>query len=238
MRSIHMTAVVMLIVLAPAMGLADPTVESLLSLKPEGMSEGDRLQNSAYCLAAGRKAQDQGKFGAALDLYNKCLELNSEEMEAHLQKGRLFGDERVGLRAQAISELLLYVAANPADGNALADLGVQYMRTGRMAEAEDRFKLAVSRDPGDPGPKGFYGILLISFTDRVKEGVDLEKAALKGIPEEPWFWMNLAWGQVRLGRYAEARASAAGAITAMRAQGWGQQAVDEMNQLLREIERK
>jgi tetratricopeptide (TPR) repeat protein len=235
MRSIHAIAVMILLVLPPAASLADPTVESLLSLKAEGMSEGDRLQNSAYCLAAGRRAQDQGKFGTALDLYNKCLELNSEETEAHLQKGRLFGDERVGLRAQAIFELLLYVAANPANGDALSDLGVQYMRTGRMAEAEERFKLAVSRDPGNPSYKGFYGILLISYTERVKEGVDLEKAAVKGIPEEPWFWMTLAWGQVRLGRYAEARASAAGAITAIRARGWGQQAIDEMNGLVRSI---
>jgi hypothetical protein len=51
--------------------------------------------------------------------------------------------------------------------------------------------------------------------------------------------MNLAWGYVRLGRYPEARAGAAMAIKAIeRKPGWGNNAVDEMNQLLRSIEGK
>lgn len=230
---------VMLLVLGAATGVAEPTVESLLSLNGQGMSEGDRLQNASYCLAAGRAAYQAGKLGTALDLFNKCLELNGEEMEAHLEKGLLFRDDRVALRTLAISELLLYVSANPSDGHALAELADQYRRLGRIAEAEERFKAAVAQDPGDPMPKGGYGAMLIQLSDRVQEGVGLEVAAVKGIPDEPWFRMNLAWGYVRLEKYKEARAAAAAAIAAINAKpGWGSGAVEEMNRLLRTIEGK
>jgi len=238
MRSLCTIAVWFLLVLPASVGRADPTVEVLLSLKADGMNEGDRLQNSSYCLAAGRQARENGKFGIALDLFTKCLELNSEETRAHLEKGLLFGDERVVLRTRAISELLFFLAADPTDIHARTELGGQYMRLGRIAEAEEQFKMAVARDPGDPYPLGMYGILLIDFTDKVQKGVELERAAIAGIPDEPWFRMNLAWGYVLLGRYAEARAAAAAAITAIRKSDWGQPAVDEMNQLLRSIEGK
>ncbi len=226
----------LLLAVAAATGISDPTAEALLSLSAKGMSEGERLQNASYCLAAGRAAFEAGKLGTALDLFNKCLELNSEEMEAHLEKGRLLGDDRVQLRSMALSELLLYTSANPADGHALADLGDQYMRSGRPAEAEERLKTAISLDAGDPMPKGVYGILLIQFTDRVQQGVDLAAAAVKGLPDEPWFQMVLAWGYVRLEKYAEARAAAAAAIAAINARpGWGTDSVEEMNRLVRSI---
>ncbi|MGA2615778.1 MAG: tetratricopeptide repeat protein [Spirochaetia bacterium] len=238
MRNVWVIASWILLVLPAAAGGADPTVESLLSLKADGMNEGDRLQNAMYCLTAGRQARDDGKFGTALDLFNKCLELNSEEAEAHFQKGILFGDERVGLRKQAISELLLFLAANPANGHAAAELGHQYMMLGRFTEAEEQYKLAIARDPGDPYAWGVYGVLLIGFTDRVQEGVDLEKAAAVRGSDEPWFQMSLAWGYYRLGKYAESRASANKAIAALRKYGRGENPIDEMNQLLRMIEGK
>jgi tetratricopeptide (TPR) repeat protein len=238
MRSLFVIAFLILLVLPPATVAADPSVESLLSLKAEGMNEGDRLQNSAYCLAAGQQAREDGKFGTALDLFNKCFELNSEETRVHMQKGFLFGDERVGLRAQAISELRLYLATNPNDGQAHQMLGFQYMQMGLMKEAEEQFKLGIARDPGNPGVWGPYGVFLISFTDRVQEGIDCEKAAAARGSDEPWFEMSLAQGYVRLGKYAEARASATKAIADLRKYGRGQPPVDEMNRLLRLIEGK
>ncbi len=238
MRSLNVIVVLLLLALPAATSTADPTIESLLSLRAEGMSEGERLQGSLSCLQAGRRAQGEGKLGLALDLYNKCLELNAEEAEAHLWKGRLFGDERVSLRSLAVAELRLYTLANPKDGEALADLGEQYLRLGRIGEAEERFKAAVSLDPGDPVPRARYGVLLIGLTERVQEGVDLEKSAVAALPNDAWFWMSLAWGQAKLQQYPQARATAARALSLLKAQGESQSAINDMNRLLRGIEGK
>jgi tetratricopeptide (TPR) repeat protein len=227
-----------LLVLCTAVGIDEPTADYLLSLKTEGMNEGDRLQNAMYCLSAGQKAHDEGKFGMALDLFDKCLELNSERTEAHLQKAFLFGDERVGLRAQAISELRLFLATNPNNGHALREFGREYMQMGRFAEAEEQFKLGIARDPNNPWTWGTYGVFLINFTDRVQQGVDFEKNVAARGCDEPWFEMVLAWGSVRLGKYADARASATKAIADLRKYNRGQQPVDEMNRLLHAIEGK
>lgn len=231
-----MIPLTILLILAAAAG-AEPTVSELLALKPEGMNEGDRMQNAAYCLEAGQHAREQEKFGLALDLFNKCLELNGEETEAHLQKAIIFGDDRIALRAQAMAELRLFLATNPRNGQALALLGWEYKMKGKIAEAEQQYKLAVARDPGDPWNLARYGDLLVGFTDRVQEGIDCTLTAVAGGNTEPWPQMILAHGYVRMGKYAEARACAARAIAGLRAHGEAQP-IQEMNRLLRAIEGK
>jgi tetratricopeptide (TPR) repeat protein len=226
-----------LFVLAAAAAGAAPTVDELLALKVEGMSEGDRLQNAAYCLEAGQQAREQGKFGTALDLFNKTLELNDEAVEAHWQKFILLSDDRVGLRTQAASELRLFLATNPNDAIALTELANLYQMKGKIAEALEQSKLAVSKGSPDPYPSVEYGQLLIAFTDRVQEGIDYEKAGIARGATEPWPLINLAWGYVRLGKYSDARANATKAIALLRKMGLDQP-VNEMNDLIRSIEGK
>jgi tetratricopeptide (TPR) repeat protein len=226
-----------LMALAAAAAGAAPTVDTLLALKVEGMSEGERLQNAAYCLDAGRQAREQGKFGSALDLFNKTLELNSEETEAHWEKVVLFGDDRLGLRTRATEELRLFLATNPNHGHALAQLGWHFQRKGKFVEAEEQYKLAAAKDPSDWWIWERYGDLLISFTDRVQEGIDYEKSAIARGDAEPWVQVLLAHGYIRLGKYPDARASAAKAIALLRPIGMDEQ-IAEMNQLLHSIEGK
>jgi tetratricopeptide (TPR) repeat protein len=223
--------------LAAAAAGAAPTIDSLLALKAEGMSEGERLQNAAYCLEAGRQAREQGKFGTALDLFNKTLELNSEETEAHWQKVIMLEDERIGLLTQALTELRLFLATNPNNGHALAQLGWHYQRKGRVAEAEEQYKLAATKDPSDWWIWERYGDLLIGFTDRVQEGIDCEKSAIARGDTEPWAQVILAQGYVRLGKYPDARACASKAIALLRPMGMNEP-IAEMNQLLHSIEGK
>lgn len=226
---------IILSVLAAAMVDAAPAIDVLLSLKVDGMTEGDRLQNAAYCLEAGRQAREQGKLGTAMDLFNKTLELNAEASEVHWEKAILLTDDRVGLYSQAMAELRLFLATNPNYGHALAELGSAYQRRGRIAEAEEQYKLAVAKDPRDPYALGKYGAFLIMFGDRVQEGIDDEKSAIAGGDTGPWIQMMLAWGYVRLEKYSDARARAKSAIASLRPVG-DQQGIDEMNRLLVSIE--
>jgi tetratricopeptide (TPR) repeat protein len=234
-RSSVLSVLILFMTLTAEASGAESTTESLLALKAEGMSEGERLQNASACLEAGRQAREQQKFGTALDLFNKTLELNSEETEAHWEKAIVFGDERVGLGTQAIAELRLFLATNPHHGRAIAELGRQYQRKGRIADAEEQYKLAISRDPSDPWTWERHADLLIGFTDRVQEGIDDAKSAIARGDSEPWPQMILARGYVRLGKFADARTCASKAIAGLRALGMNQQ-VTEMNQLLHSIE--
>jgi tetratricopeptide (TPR) repeat protein len=235
--SLAQPVLIALLALAAAAAGAAPTIDTLLALKVEGMSEGERLQNAAYCLDAGRQAREQGKFGAALDLFNKTLELNSEETEARWEKAIMFGDDRLGLRTQALAELRLFLATNPNHGHALAQLGWNYQQKGRVAEAEEQYKLAMTKDSSDWWIWERYGDLLIRFTDRVQEGIDYEKSAVARGDTEPWAQMILAHGYARLGKYPEARASAMKAIALLRPMGMDEPIAD-MNQLLHSIEGK
>ena len=234
MRRLTTIAVFLLLLAAGAAG-SEPTVSQLLSLKAEGMKEGDRLQNVAYCMAAGQKARESGQFGTALDLFTKSLELDPERTEAHLQKALLFGDDRVGLHALAVSELRLFLAANPGDGQALAHLGWEYRMNGRIDEAMEQFKAAAARDPGDWWIRERYGELLIAYTDRIQDGIDSEIAALSRGDPDPFPHTFLAQGYFILGKYAEARASATRAAAALSARGIRP---DDMNRLLAAIEGK
>jgi len=236
-RSYPESVLIILLALTAVAAGAEPTIDSLLSLKAEGMSEGERLQNAAYCLEAGRQAREQGKFGTALDLFNKTLELNSEETEAHWEKVIMLEDERIGLRTQAMAELRLFLATNPNHGHAHAQLGWHYQNQGKFAEAEEQYKLAAARDPSDWWIWERYGDLLIGHTDRVQEGIDYEKSAIARGDTEPWAQMILAQGYVRLGRYPEARSSATKAISLLRPIGLNEP-INEMNQLLHSIEGK
>jgi tetratricopeptide (TPR) repeat protein len=214
---------------------AQQDAKILLALKPEGMTEGEKLDYAASCLEAGREALQQDKLGTALDLFDKCLELDSGQAEAHLEKGFLLGDERVGLRSLAIAELKLYTAAKPGDGNAITMIGSLYENWGKIPEALEQGRLATARDPGNSWAWLLYGRLLINFTDRVKEGIDCVKSAVAHGDASPWPLVTLARGYVRTGEYASARASASKAITLLRKDPGTEGEIAGLNGLMKSI---
>jgi tetratricopeptide (TPR) repeat protein len=216
---------------------ATPSADVLLALNPKPLTEGERLQNAAWCLEAGRAAMNQGALGQALDLLDKCLELNSEESEAHFSKGILFGDERVRLRAQAIAEFQLYLASNPGNGLAHAELGRTYQQKGDIAAAEEQYRLATTRDPSQPDGWYRYGELLIFYTDRVQQGIDLTLRAIARGAADGWPFGNLAQGYVRLGKYPEARTAASKAIALFKAAGMPGEAA-QVDRLVQSIKGK
>jgi tetratricopeptide (TPR) repeat protein len=230
-------AIVVLGAFIAARAGAAPSVDALLSLDAAVLTEGARLQNAASCLEAGRAAMDKGALGQALDLLNKCLELNGEESEAHFSKGILFGDERIRLRAQAIAELELYLASNPANGYAHAELGRTLQQKGDIAAAEEHFRLATARDPTEPDGWFRYGELLIFYTDRVQQGIDLTLTAIARGAADGWPLGNLAQGYARLGKYAEARAAASKAIAKFASAGMAGEAA-QVNRLVQSLEGK
>jgi tetratricopeptide (TPR) repeat protein len=235
-RGAHLTIVMLGAFIAARAGAA-PSADALLSLDAAVLTEGARLQNAASCLEAGRAAMDSGALGQALDLLNKCLELNSEESEAHFSKALLFGDERVRLRAQAIAELELYLAFNPANGYAHAALGRTLQQKGDIAAAEEHYRLATTRDPVEPDGWSRYGELLIFYTDRVQQGIDLTLTAIARGASDGWPFGNLAQGYARLGKYAEARAAAAKAITKFISAGMTGEAA-QVNRLVQSLKGK
>jgi tetratricopeptide (TPR) repeat protein len=232
------SALVFLIAFAATAAAAQQDTKHLLSLKSEGLSEGEKLEYAASCLDAGREAMRQDKLGLALDLFDKCLELNSEEVEAHLEKGFLLGDVRIGLRSQAMSELRLYIAANPNSGNAMTELGSLYENSGKIPEALEQFKLAAAREPGNSWAWARYGGLLVNFTDKVQEGIDCLKLAVAKGDDSPWSQISLARGYVRAGNYASARASAAKAIALLRQEPGTEGDIAGVNRLMKSIAKK
>jgi tetratricopeptide (TPR) repeat protein len=232
------SALICLLALAATVAAAQQDARVLLSLKPEDLSEGERLEYAASCLEAGREAMQQGKLGTALDLFDKCLELDSGQAEAHREKGFLLGDERVGLRSLAIAELQLYAAARPGDGSAITMLGSLYENWGKIPEALEQGKLATARDPGSAWAWLLYGRLLINFTDRVREGIDCAKSAVLRGDTSPWPQIALVRGYVRTGDYASARASASKAIALLRQEPGMDREIAGVNRLMKSIDKK
>ena len=229
------SVLVCLLALAATIAAAQQDAGFLLSLKPEGLSEGEKLQHAASCLEAGREALQQDKLGMALDLFDKCLELDSGQAEAHLEKGFLLGGERVGLRSLAIAELKLYAAAKPGDGNAMTMLGSLYENWGKIPEALEQFKLAAAREPGNSWAWARYGSLLINFTDKVQEGIDCVKSAVARGDSSPWPQITLARAYIRAGNYASARASASKAIALLRKEPGTEGDIAGVNRLVKSI---
>ena len=223
--------------LAAAAASGAPSADYLLLLKADGLNEGERLQNASYCLELGKQALEAGKFGNALDLFNKCLELDSEKVEAHFHKGRLYKDDRVGLLAQAIAELKIYIASSPNDGWALAELGWAYRVKGKGSEAEETFKLATRKDPGNPGAWQAYGDFLVSV-DRSLEGLEMSNTALARGADGPWPYATRARAYLNLGKWAKARADANKAVELARKMLGQDSLIIDMNGLLRSVSGK
>lgn len=120
----------------------NPVNEWILS----GAKETHNVENESINLTtAGLKQFDQSNYEAALALFNKAIAANQEDVLAWLFKSLCLGYLERYPEALTSIDKTLELSPDLAEG--LAIKGILLQATGKMDEAQNYFKLAITADP-------------------------------------------------------------------------------------------
>ncbi len=110
-----------------------------------------------------------------------------------------------GEHQQAVDELRRGIASDARGAEIHYWLAVALRDSGRMAEAEDSYRAALSLQPGDPLWQQELGALLMAG-GRYAEAISLLEEAVQGRPGTPALHLDLATAYRQTGRQRDARA--------------------------------
>jgi tetratricopeptide (TPR) repeat protein len=119
---------------------------------------------------AGREQFSLGNVPAAIQAYQKALEIEPDFADVHLSLGHAY--MRLQKGQEAIKAFKDATRINPELDEAYYGLGLEYFRAGKMKEAAQAFKKAVSVRPSMA--KAHYGLAL-AYQDLGKQDLLLEE---------------------------------------------------------------
>ena len=91
---------------------------------------------------------------------------------------------RTGRFAQAVNQFEKELAIDPSDRETLTDLGIFYVQTGQMDQAEDRLGRATAGGGGDA--RAYRALAEVSFrAGRFEEGLKQQRRAVDLAPDDP-----------------------------------------------------
>jgi tetratricopeptide (TPR) repeat protein len=108
----------------------------------------DASDASTYLLRARLLAACE-RHASALEAVEQALRLEPDDPEAHQLRAFLLLKTRPGQWKVSEETALRAVQLDPDDADGHAVLGSVYLRSGRTREAEERFRAALTRDPGN-----------------------------------------------------------------------------------------
>jgi tetratricopeptide (TPR) repeat protein len=176
--------------------------------------EVDAGQAAAYN-ELGRIAQQRGEVEKAIELYQKALALQPEADSIHLQLGMAYRDagnmdkarEHMRLNKQGpviFPDPLVYgLTALTRSARFYLKLGSERLSEGRLTEAEEAFREAISRDPEDRLAHYNLGLTLLRM-ERREEAVENFERALEIDQDNRDAHFNLATVMAEEGRFREA----------------------------------
>jgi tetratricopeptide (TPR) repeat protein len=176
--------------------------------------EVDAEQAAAYN-ELGRIAQQRGEVEKAIELYKRALELQPEADLIHQQLGTAYRDagdmdkarEHMRLNKQGpviFPDPLIYgLTALTRSARFYLKLGNERLSEGRLTEAEEAFREAISRDPEDKLAHYNLGLTLLGL-ERREEAVESFERALEIDPDYRDAHFNLGTVMAEAGRFPEA----------------------------------
>jgi len=161
-------------------------------------------------IAAAREAIKSGEFDKARALAAEVLSDSPNDVDA-IEIVALAALEQGDDRA-AEQALRKAIAVAPARRWPYADLGRLMLKLGRMADAEEVSRMALTADPANPDARAMLGSILNEREAWDEAAIHFE-AALAGSGNHPLLLANLGRAQLRQGRLEKALSSLESAAT-------------------------
>jgi tetratricopeptide (TPR) repeat protein len=147
---------------------------------------------------------ESAEWEAALEIFNRCLQLNPKDDRALLMSGHIL--RNTGKYEEAISSYKKVVEINPYDHIAILGIGLSLQALGKDEEAIASYKCVLSINPDVDSVWHMRGILLANL-NRYEEAIANYERALAIKPDLDEAWFNRGNTLVNLDRYEEAIAS-------------------------------
>ncbi len=144
--------------------------------------------NIYYCL--GKAVHGQGRLAEAVDLLNRCLQLDPDDFLAHYELARVL--LKIGRPKTAVTHFQEMVRLNPDAIKAHLNIGEIRARQNRLDEAISHFEQALEIRPDDADVHVNLGRVLL-LQGRTDEAVRHWKKALTINPDRPDILNDLAW---------------------------------------------
>lgn len=148
----------------------------------------------------GQLLQKGGRSQDAVEVYEEMLRIKPDDAETHFAIGSVLLDSDPTAALPYLEEASRLAPSKP---RFLTSLGVAYLKTGRMSEAEATLRRAIVLSPDDPSIRNNLGITLIQ-SRRFGEAIDELNALLKRHPEFVAARNNLAIALAETGDLARA----------------------------------
>lgn len=176
-RRPHLTAMLLVLLLAPAMAIRAHVWSDPLLL----WGEAARLapQKARPLINLGVVAAEGGERDRALELFSRALRLEPQSAEALFNRGKLHLD--AGEYEQAIADLRSAIAAGPGMVRPRINLAIALIDIKDLAGAETELRLALEIEPKNPRALTNLGEVLRA-TQRAEEAVALYRQALDADP--------------------------------------------------------
>jgi len=127
----------------------------------------------------GQLLQEGGRSQDAIGVYEEMLRIKPDDAETHFAIGSVLLEEDPTAALPYLEEASRLAPSQP---RFLTSLGVAYLKTGRMSEAEATLRRAIVLSPDDPSIRNNLGIILIQ-SRRFGEAVLELNALLESHPE-------------------------------------------------------
>ena len=148
----------------------------------------------------GQLLQEGGRSQDAIGVYEEMLRIKPDDAETHFAIGSVLLEEDPTAALPYLEEASRLA---PSQSRFLTSLGVAYLKTGRMSEAEATLRRAIALSPDDPSIRNNLGIVLIQ-SRRFGEAIEELNALLENHPEFVAARNNLAIALAESGDLARA----------------------------------
>lgn len=152
----------------------------------------------------GQLLQGGGRSQDAVEVYEEMLRIKPDDAEAHFSIGSVLLDSDPTAALPYLEEASRLAPAKPLY---LTTLGVAYLKTGRLGEAEATLRRAILLAPDDPSLRNNLGITLIQ-SRRFEEAVQELNTLLVRHPDFVAARNNLAIALAESGDLAQAESEA------------------------------
>ncbi len=167
------------------------------------LTEGQRIKKSNALLDLARSQLDQNANAEGLDLVNQALELDPENGNAYIMKGRAYRQFNRAGKALEAFELATKYFAN--FNETLINIAITYRDCGDLEKAQITFEKALKLNPNDAGIHREYGNYFRNQVRDYKSAVLHYELAVAQGNNDPWIYNDLSYAQEQLGNLDKAR---------------------------------